>query len=525
MADRSSHRGPSLFDFIEESPLALLSADDIFQQADADLLRRLKEDRRLERKPAGIHFDDLGGYLSMWANSPPEGGLIVIGMEDDGAFSGCARLPSERLNDIEAVGHTFCPDARYQTKRIPVTSAKGKSDFVVLFRVVYRQDKLVRTNRNESFIRRGDKRVKLSEEERREIEIDKGQLPLELEPCNLRYPLDFDQNLIQQFVENYRAARDLADHHGDAAILELCRLVKRTKEGIVPNIACAMLFAENPRTVIPGCYVRFLRIDGEVEGTGDKLNYTKDIFIEGQVPRIIAEVERVLDAQLREFSRLGPDGKFCVAPEYPKFAWYEAIVNACAHRSYGLKNMNIFVKMFDDRLVIESPGPFPPLVSPENIYETHHPRNPTLMGAMYYLKFVKCAHEGTRRMKEQMQQMSLPAPEFAQKETSYAQVRVTLRNNIKQRKVWIDSDAGKVIGEKEYVGLSEDARRCINFVAENDRINVSQAQRLTHRSWKSAKTLLDGLAKKNLLKHIHRPLMARDPNAHYVLPKHRSKSE
>ena len=51
-----------------------------------------------------------------------------------------------------------------------------------------------------------------------------------------------------------------------------------------------------------------------------------------------------------------------------KKAWYEALVNACVHRSYNLKNMNIFIRMFDDRLEIESPGGFPPLVTPENIF-------------------------------------------------------------------------------------------------------------------------------------------------------------
>ena len=70
-------------------------------------------------------------------------------------------------------------------------------------------------------------------------------------------------------------------------------------------------------------------------------------------------------------------------------AWYEALVNACVHRSYNLKNMNIFIRMFDDRLEIESPGGFPPLVTPENIYYTEHPRNPFLFNAMFYLKLVR----------------------------------------------------------------------------------------------------------------------------------------
>jgi ATP-dependent DNA helicase RecG len=55
-----------------------------------------------------------------------------------------------------------------------------------------------------------------------------------------------------------------------------------------------------------------------------------------------------------------------------------------------MKNMPIFVKMFDDRLVIESPGPFPPFVTPESIYDSHQPRNPALMDALFYLEITRC---------------------------------------------------------------------------------------------------------------------------------------
>lgn len=57
-----------------------------------------------------------------------------------------------------------------------------------------------------------------------------------------------------------------------------------------------------------------------------------------------------------------------------------------------------------------SPGGFPPFVTPQNIYEVHHPRNPTLMQAMAYLDYVKCAHEGTRRIRQTMADMELPTP-------------------------------------------------------------------------------------------------------------------
>jgi ATP-dependent DNA helicase RecG len=71
--------------------LALLTPQDIYECADAEMLQRLKEDRRIERKPAGIHGGELGEYFSMWANTVPDGGLMVLGQEDDGTFSGCLK--------------------------------------------------------------------------------------------------------------------------------------------------------------------------------------------------------------------------------------------------------------------------------------------------------------------------------------------------------------------------------------------------------------------------------------------------
>lgn len=179
--------------------------------------------------------------------------------------------------------------------------------------------------------------------------------------------------------------------------------------------------------------------------------------------------------------------------------------------------MNIFIKMFDDRLVIESPGGFPPLVTPENIYDVHHPRNPYLMDAMYYLDYVKAANEGTRRMRDTMSEMKLPKPEFEHKHVGYALVRVTLRNNIKQRKVWVDSDAAELVGARIARELTQEERRAINFAAENKSISVSQLQRLTGKSWPAAKKILDGLAAKGVLKQKKRKGLDRDPQARYFL--------
>lgn len=501
---------------------ALLSPDEIYDLADQTLLTLLHEDRRLERKPAGVHGKELGEYVSMWANTVPEGGIIVIGMENDGQFSGCHRLDSAHLNTLEKTSYTYAPDARVDIKRVAVTANDGTSSYVLIFRVRYRQDKVVRTVSKKAYIRRGDEKHELTEAEIHELEIDRHEVDIEKESVTLKFPDDFDGDLVHHFVDGVKKIHQPLQQYRDAEVLEQRRLGIIRKETFIPNVACALAFARDPLQIIPGCQVKFLRIDGEVEQSGDRYNVIKTVPIEGPVPRVLERAAAVISSQLRDFSRLGDDGIFYSAPEYPYDAWYEALVNACVHRSYGLKNMNVFVKMFDDKLVIESPGGFPPLVTPENIYTMHHPRNPTLMHAMFYMGLVKEHAEGTKRMRDTMQDMRLPAPQFEQTESGmgFSQVRVTLRNHIKQRKVWVDTDVSIALGEALAKNLTLEEKRVLNFVAEHGKINVTQCHRLIPAlaKWHSAKRLLQRLVDQGLLKHIHSRTVERDNMAHYVLP-------
>jgi ATP-dependent DNA helicase RecG len=500
----------------------LLSPDDLYHAATQTLLTVLTEDRRIERKPAGTHGRVLGEYHSMWANTSPEGGILVLGMENDGSFSGCTRLTPGELNDREKAGLIYCPDARIDSKRIPVINVEGQEDFVLVFRGYYREDKVVCDVSGNAFSRVADQKHKLTSDEIHELKIDKGQIDLELEPVQLRFPEDFRQELVNSFVEGVMKLRTLEQPHSAEEILDHRRLGKFEQGKFIPNVACALLFAKDPNTLFPGCSVRFLRYEGETEETGGRYNVVKDVWLEGCILDLIVESNNLLNTQLREFSRLGDDGKFYTAPEYPSEAWYEAVVNACVHRSYGLKNMNIFIKMFDDRLVIESPGGFPPLVTPDNIFNSHHPRNPHLMRALFYMDLVKCHNEGTRRMRDTMQRMTLPNPQFEQKEvaTGYMSVRVTLKNNRKQRKEWVDSDASRFVGPEMAKSLNQDEIRVLNFISEHGSINVSECQRLLPhiQTWHSVKKVLMRLHDRGILKYEHRDDIERDPNACFKLP-------
>ena len=512
------------FDWTTTTPpkqtlVELWTPDDIFTDLihrGASVLENFSEDFRLEYKSARLQLRELGDYFSMWSNTQPHGGIICIGVENDRKISGCLQVGTKKIIKLESAGQEFCPDANYDYRRVPATAESGEKNFILVIRIFYHANKLVETISGDAFVRVGNRKHRLTEDEKREIRINKGQIAYEKEAVNLKYPNDFDRDLLKDFCNAYRDKRDLATQHSAEQILALNHLGEIKEGKFAPNLACAWLFASDPRAIVPGCRIRFLRYEGTEERSGSEYNVVKDIYIDGPLPRMIQETENIVASQMRDFTRLGQDGKFYTQPEYPNDVWLEALVNACVHRSYNLKNMNIFVKMFDNRLVVESPGAFPPPVTPENIYDTHNPRNPHLMNALYYLDYVKCAHEGTRRMRDFMKGANLPEPEFTQKEVGFHQVHVTLRNNVEMRKEFVEAGALKILGESIYEDLSSDEKMVINFLAHKEKINVSDANRVLGKDWHTAKVILENLVARNILLRCSKTGKERDPSAHYV---------
>ena len=100
----------SIFDAIE-APSALWTPDEIFDWLNGDMVPKLSEDRRIRRKPAQCAGDQIGEYVSVWANTAPQGGIILLGVANDGSIEGLERV-GERINEIEKAPSIFAPEAR-----------------------------------------------------------------------------------------------------------------------------------------------------------------------------------------------------------------------------------------------------------------------------------------------------------------------------------------------------------------------------------------------------------------------------
>lgn len=293
-------------------------------------------------------------------------------------------------------------------------------------------------------------------------------------------------------------------------------LLRESDGKLCPLNSLVLLAAKDPARSIPGCRVRIQRFSSEKEGSGTEYNPIKDKWIEGNIVQIIKHMESAISDFIFDVTWLNKEGKFVTTPEYPKWSWFEAVVNACVHRSYSFSGTEITVKFFADRLEIESPGGFVPPVNEKTIYHTRAARNSHLMDALRYLGYVQMAREGTRRIRDSMKDWGLPDPVFKQEAVHGVVVRVTLMNDHETRKRATDRDVANYFGVDTWKVLQEHEVKIAAYTFRNEIIQVSEASRLTGRTWQTSKKDLERLCRKGVLQFVPGEFV-RDPKAHYRL--------
>ncbi len=497
--------------------IALWTPRDIWIHLNQRYIGIFREDRRVEfknhKKP---DLDDLATYYSTFSNTP-DGGMLVYGVADDGEIHGCDHFSVNQINDIEHCHSDRCPMAKPEFKRIPVV-VNGRISFCIAIYIPY-IGRLVESNKGDAWIRYGESRRKMSEEEKQDFRSTRQELSFELSAATaFQYPRDFDLQIIQDFCDTFREREQQSDWTNEDVLTDRNLLVA-SGDGLKPVNAFVLMAAHKPGLAIPGCRVRIQRFDTLTEGTGEQYSPLRDKIVEGNLVKIIQSAREAISSIVFDVTWLNSDGKFVTTPEYPQWAWFEALVNACVHRSYSFSGTEITVKIFPDRMEIESPGGFVPPVNEKTIGLTRSSRNHHLMDALRYLGYVRMAREGVRRIRESMMQYRLPEPKFTQEALHGVVVRVILRNNNRERVS--DKAVAEHFGVDVWKNLTEGEIKIAAFAFRNGTIHVLDAQNLTGQTWHTSKKTLERLVKKKVL--LFEPgKYIRDSRSKYVLAKPKS---
>jgi ATP-dependent DNA helicase RecG len=319
---------------------------------------------------------------------------------------------------------------------------------------------------------------------------DRGEASWESAPVP-----EFDLGeLDMEVLERYR--RMIATSLDAHQLLRARRLAQQTDGKLILNRAGVLLFAKNPCFWFPRANLRLLRYEGTTAETGPRMNLTKDIRLELPLPKLLDEAFRIIGTQLREFTRLVKGGKFLTTPEYPMFAWQEAISNAVVHRAYNITGTDIQIKLFDDRVEVESPGKLPGLVRVDNMRRIHFSRNPLITRVMTEMEYTRELGEGVDRMILEMEQLGLEPPVFEE----YAfMLRATLRNNLEKRGLQLPARAEMT---DEMAELNQRQRALLVYLREHEAIARVEYEQLFGVSVITAKRDFQKLSEKGFVKKI-----------------------
>ena len=397
-----------------------------------ELLTATKVEGQFYERKVSADPEKVAEAISGFANFNPQGGLIALGIGDDGTLKGLDHLGADKIAQLQkatlqVVGHRV--EQRIASALLP----NGGSVTVLMMYSSFSPDRVVETSKGKAFKRVGDSTIELRNEERRELEYTKGQIQFEDEIACPIEAGDIAEDVLKEVRQTVQERDGISTDLSTDNLLSNRFLAKRKDGQVCLTNAGVLLLSKDPRRYIPGAYVRFLRYSGKEVKTGKQQNIEKDQEFWGPMPQVVHRIRDFIKAQLKEFSFRGADGLFQTEPEYPEEAWDEAIVNALVHRSYSFRNNGVFVRMFDDRIEVISPGDYPKGIRPEDFRDNplSNPRNPHMMEIMKGLRFVKMISEGTKRMITAMEQAGLPLPEFSP--LGRANVTVVLRNDMQRR--------------------------------------------------------------------------------------------
>lgn len=360
--------------------------------------------------------DFVAEYVAAFANA--DGGVLLLGVDDDGTPSGHS-YPDEAVRDIIAV-----PERRLRpVMQIDVQKLSADGHKIIVFQIPiapeavmvdgdgfpYRVGKQVIHEPQEVINQRKQayRRVGYEQQVRPEAAID-----------------DIDLALAEEFLGKTpyagRPVLDILRNYG--------LIIPRGNSFAVTN-AALLLFCKAPSVRWHSrSGLRIFRVDGTERRHGAQRNVAQQAPLSPPIARMLPEAYKAVASQIGKSEKLH-NLFFREMPEYPTFAWQEALVNAVAHRDYNEQGREIEVWFFDERMEIQSPGELVPPVTIDKLKSRkriHASRNPLMVRVLVDIGIMREEGEGIPRIFDEMEASLLCQPEFSLETSTFC---ITLRND------------------------------------------------------------------------------------------------
>lgn len=387
------------------------------------------ECKRVSGKMVGKALETLCAF----ANTA--GGTLVLGLEDPGKAKAVDRLYGlaenpEAVDELRRKTRTYLVPAVENLRWLRVACRlRDGSDGHVLLLVVPQSPKVHSILDDGTWIRMDASNREMSAAEITELSYRRGVISAESEPVPVPFEL-LETDTWQRFAAN----RGFLTGDQQDRLFRI-GLAKRIGGELQPTRAAVLLFAEEPGGLLAGqqtrADVRVFHYRGVRIEPGAVPNLLKPPrTISGPLPVQIAQASAYVLDSLAAGLTLAASG-FKTLHRYPERVIKEAITNALIHRDYRL-NRDVQIRIFDNRIEIESPGLFAGTITPANVGRAgSFARNPLIVRNLREFPEPPNvdAGEGVRMMFAEMRAANLFPPFYSEnRATAQPSVIVTLRN-------------------------------------------------------------------------------------------------
>lgn len=341
---------------------------------------------------SGVEFkrDDLQHHAlakELVAFSNLEGGMVLLGVEDDGSIAGLMR------DNLEEWVMTVCRD-KIRPAIIPFfevirDAEPGKDVAIVRVERGFDVHSLWHNNRNTYYIRVGSQTREATPQELSRLFQHRGTFRADLRPISGATLKDLDRRRLKDYFGRIRQqdVPEDGDEAGWQALLINTEIM--IEEGV--SLSGMLLFGRSPNRFLPQAGIDAVAFPGTEKDYAAR----ERTALRGPMTPLLDDDGNLLETglveQALEFVRrntpvtavLENGARRVEKPIYPDEVIREAVVNALIHRDYLLANTDIELAIYEDRLEIISPGKLPNGITPERMRAgTRASRNQLLKDVM-----------------------------------------------------------------------------------------------------------------------------------------------
>lgn len=327
-----------------------------------------EESHFLDLKAKEIKPSKLSRTISAFANA--NGGELFIGVEEHIISGHKIRRWNGFIDQEAANGHiqlidqlfSYDQDASYEYLK------SEKQEGLILHVTIQKSRHIICASDGTVYIRRNAQNIPINSlEGLQRLRLDKGLESFE------DSTVDVDLSLITNSIPTLKFLIDVIPTAEPEAWLKKQQLIQNSK----PTVAGLLLFAEEPQAILSkrsGVKIfRYATTDGE----GERENLVFDpVTIEGHIYTQIRDTVNKTVEIVEGIPKMGKKGLEQIS--YPTISLHEIITNAVLHRDYSIPT-DIQVRIFDNRIEVESPGRLPGHITRENILREQFARNGKLV--------------------------------------------------------------------------------------------------------------------------------------------------